>query len=462
MLESGDLDQGVAVDPSGRAEQGDDAPLAPSPPAEAESCGADLDAEGDADYLNFFAQVEGILPTSFFSAEDGKPFDPTTVDIEAQRAVVATLQARTRDIRLAAVDARLAVLNRDIPAFTAGVVTIAEWLERFWDDVHPRLQGGDTDARQRAVGSLDLPTVVFPLQYSPLFEARRSGTVTYRRWLVASGEAKPREGDAEMSAAVMMHAFDETDAAVLAAARGHMARLDDALGRIRRAFAAHGRSAELPTLSALVKKMRAFVGRGAPDSDAQSGENQDGAATGGQGGAAREAGPVPASLADATLALSAIADYYSRREPSSPVLPLVRQARELVGKSFHEIMTILVPSQVEKAAFQIGTDEVFALPLGRLSDLSAVAPSAFTTDGSDQAGDPMNPEEPARPRYRVETRAQAIALLDDVQRYFRISEPSSPVPMLCERGRAMAERDFMSLLRDVLPKAALRNVNADD
>jgi len=460
MLQSGDLDQGVAVDPSARAEPGDDAPLAPSPPAEAESCGADLDAEGDADYLNFFAQVEGILPTSFFSAEDGKPFDPTTVDIEAQRAVVATLQARTRDIRLAAVDARLAVLNRDIAAFAAAVVTIAEWLERFWDNVHPLPQDGNVDARQRAVGSLDLPTVVFPLQYSPLFEARRSGTVTYRRWLVASGEAKPREGDAEMSATVMMQAFDETDAAVLAVARGHMARLDDALGRIRQAFAAHGGSAELPTLSALVKKMRAFVGRGAPDADAQSGESEDGSAA--QQGAARQAGPAPASLGDATLALGAIADYYSRREPSSPVLPLVRQARELVGKSFHEIMTILVPSQVEKAAFQIGTDEVFALPLGRLSDLSAGSPSAFTTDGSDQPGDPMGPEEPPRPRYRVETRAQAIALLDDVQRYFRISEPSSPVPMLCERGRAMAERDFMSLLRDVLPKAALRNVNADD
>jgi type VI secretion system protein ImpA len=52
-------------------------------------------------------------------------------------------------------------------------------------------------------------------------------------------------------------------------------------------------------------------------------------------------------------------------------------------------------------------------------------------------------------------------LLDDVQRYFRLSEPSSPVPMLCDRARAMVERDFMSLLRDVLPKAALRNLNAD-
>jgi type VI secretion system protein ImpA len=54
-----------------------------------------------------------------------------------------------------------------------------------------------------------------------------------------------------------------------------------------------------------------------------------------------------------------------------------------------------------------------------------------------------------------------IALLDQVQRYFRSCEPSSPVPMLCERARAFAESDFMAVLRDVLPKAALKDIGAD-
>jgi type VI secretion system protein ImpA len=52
-------------------------------------------------------------------------------------------------------------------------------------------------------------------------------------------------------------------------------------------------------------------------------------------------------------------------------------------------------------------------------------------------------------------------LLDLVQRYFRHSEPSSPVPMLCQRARALAERDFMGVLRDVLPKSALKTITAD-
>jgi type VI secretion system protein ImpA len=68
---------------------------------------------------------------------------------------------------------------------------------------------------------------------------------------------------------------------------------------------------------------------------------------------------------------------------------------------------------------------------------------------------------PAQPRYRVESRPQAIALLEQFQRFFRQSEPSSPVPWLCERAHVLAERNFMAVLRDVLPKAALKNIAAD-
>ena len=66
-----------------------------------------------------------------------------------------------------------------------------------------------------------------------------------------------------------------------------------------------------------------------------------------------------------------IAEYYGRAEPSSPALPLVRQAHQLIGKSFLEIITVLVPSHVDQAAFQIGTAQVFDLPVNKISFLSA-------------------------------------------------------------------------------------------
>jgi type VI secretion system protein ImpA len=140
----------------------------------------------------------------------------------------------------------------------------------------------------------------------------------------------------------------------------------------------------------------------------------------------------------------------------------VRQAQHLIGKSFFEIMTILVPSQVDNASFQIGTDAVFDLPVSKLSGLSETSPAMPQTASADgESPDPALSSDPASRQYRIESRSQAIALLDQVQRYFRISEPSSPVPMLCERARALAERDFMGVLRDVLPKSALKNINAD-
>jgi len=119
-------------------------------------------------------------------------------------------------------------------------------------------------------------------------------------------------------------------------------------------------------------------------------------------------------------------------------------------------MNILIPAQMEQAAFHIGADQFFDLPLEKLSNFADVSPASG--DGAGQSIEESTPGGPA-PRYTVTSRAQAIGLLDQVHHYFRRSEPSSPVPMLCDRARALAERDFMGVLRDVLPKDALKSVN---
>lgn len=168
-------------------------------------------------------------------------------------------------------------------------------------------------------------------------------------------------------------------------------------------------------------------------------------------------------------------------------------------------MSILVPTQIDNAAFHIGTDQFFDLPISRLSKLSESAPaiepltplelapgtelpalsesapvvashllseSALAAEPSTlsnvaSAAEPRAAESPVHsnssrsPNYAVRTRSEAIALLERVQRFFRSAEPSSPVPMLCERARALADRDFMGVLKDVLPKAALRNAGAE-
>src|SRR5258707_2255558 len=85
-----------------------------TPFASPDPCCPDLDMEGDSDYLNFFAGVDGVLPTTFFSLEDGSPFDRSTVDIKGQLDAIKPLLARTRDIRLLVLQARLLILNKDL------------------------------------------------------------------------------------------------------------------------------------------------------------------------------------------------------------------------------------------------------------------------------------------------------------------------------------------------------------
>src|SRR5215471_1957671 len=109
-----------------------------APISETDPCGPDLDLDGDPDYLNFIAQAEVVLPSSFFSPEDGRPFDRTSIDIQAQLETLQRLVARTRDLRLLILQARLHILDRNLTSFARSIAAIALLLERYWDTVHPR------------------------------------------------------------------------------------------------------------------------------------------------------------------------------------------------------------------------------------------------------------------------------------------------------------------------------------
>jgi type VI secretion system protein ImpA len=431
------------------------------PLSEADPCGPDLDLAGDTDYLNFFAQAEGILPSSFFSSADGRPFDRSSVDLPAQMQAIPPLWNRSRDLRLLVMRARLSILDRDIGGFAVSIAAIAHWLEMFWDDVHPRAAGGDLSTRASALWALDLPTVVFPLQYAPLFERRRVGVATYRAWMIATDEVKPRPGEHKYSSAALTESIADAPSEDLAAVRGHVAMLRTSLSRIRNVCLTRGWPFGLDNLIALADKLHAFIDPRAAreeESVTQPVEDDDAPSAAKDADARMAATVAPTSLAEAQQALAAIVAYYIRCEPSSPALPLIRQAHQLIGKSFFEVMGILLPTQLDKAFFQIGADQVFELPIGKLAKLAEPAPPP---DAAGLSGSGTAPDSGAAQPYRIDSRSQAITLLEQIQRFFRHAEPSSPVPMLCERARALAERDFMSVLREVLPKAALKASGTD-
>ena len=153
-------------------------------------CGPDLDLEGDPDFMNFLAAIEGQFPASYFA------FDRKTIDFAAAFGFAAELKKRTHDLRLMLVVAKLAVLNRDFYGFAREVADIAWTLSNFWDEAHPQAERGQFTARLAQLGTLnDSPVVVLPLQYATLLQSEREGPLAYRAVMVMAGDAKLREAE---------------------------------------------------------------------------------------------------------------------------------------------------------------------------------------------------------------------------------------------------------------------------
>jgi type VI secretion system protein ImpA len=419
-------------------------------------CGPDLDAEGDANYLNFFASVDAVFPASYFEVKDGegnaRRFDPGFYDLGAKLATAEEFAGRTHDLRLIVLIAKLSILSRDIQGFNACIQAMDELFQREWDGVHPRAEGDDFSFRRMAIEALNvMPTVVIPLQFLPLVENRRFGIVTYRTWLMAKAEIAPRADDIVLDAAAIEQVFDQVDLdrlkSVTATYTGLAALLvricktwhektDDMIDLDRVQLAVEGVAS---LLEGVVKRRDPAAVAAPPELAAADGDGADGAAQ-------IKVTSRIASVGEAAAALGGVAAYFGRLEPSSPALLLVRQAEHLVGKSFAEAIHILVPNYAESATINIGRGWVFDLSVDRMAALAS-------------ASEPAEPTPPEAPEavLAVTSRAQALALLEQVSAYFRNVEPSSPVPFLADRARELAQRDFLSLLVDVLPSGSLRN-----
>lgn len=425
------------------------------PIAADDPCGPDLDAIGDVEYLNFFAGAESLLPMSFFevvnaNGERGR-FDPKAVDFAGQFAAAQPLLARTRDLRLNMLLAKFSILNRDLDGFLSCMKATNLLLREQWEAVHPRGEDGDYALRAVTVEAIDVfPTVINPLQFLPLIENRRHGSLNYRAYQVAKGEIHAGDADADgPDLATIERIISETDLDILKSASARCSAVAAEIGGIKATWHEKlnsGQPINLDRLSGLVNGMAAWLAGlvtardpaaiAAPAEDAASVEAQVPLDTTG----------ALASSAQACAALAAAADYFARMEPSNPALLLVRQAQEMVGKSFIEVMRMLVPSHVESAAINIGRDKVFDLPIERMAELATSLASIAESDAQDIV-------------FSVENRAQTLGLLAKVASFFRAAEPSSPIPFLVDRARDLAQRDFLSLLNEVLPEGALKTID---
>ncbi len=412
-------------------------PVSPEAP-----CGPDLEIAGDPDFLNLVASAEIRLPESYFR------FDPATFDFDADFRAIDGLAERTRDLRLLVLEAKLAILSRDLARFARALAAVAALLSDRWEDVHPAVEDGDGAMRLAALAGLDdRPHVILPLAHAPLARSARHGALTFRLHQLASAEVPPREGEDPVDPATLARILEEIGPDGLAAPRAAVVAALAAAEALNRTVAERlGAEAGTPAgeLAALLKRMAAFLGEGTPAA-AHDVPADDVAAAAPPTGAAGGGAPVPsiagvppiATGADADAALAAVEAYFAAREPSSPALVLVARARSLVGRSFPEIVAILAPDRLGDMAVRLGRPGL-VLPIDHPVE---TARAETFEDGGRTDGTV----------FHVTQRDEARAILQGVKVFYEREEPSSPVPMILDEAIRSLSKDFLSLVRSFLP-----------
>jgi type VI secretion system protein ImpA len=445
-------------------------------------CGPDLEAEGDDDFLNYVAAAEGRLPASFFA------FSRDSINLDDELGTIAELLGRTRDIRLLTLAAKFSILSGDLVGFADAIEATAYLLAEHWNDVHPRGMDGDFTLRRVQIESLDdMPSTALPLQYATLVRHRRHGTICLRSHLIAIGEVQPRDGETMLDAATIREALlTSEDLDELKARYDAVCRLEQALASIPERYmeeTGFSESLALERIPLLVGKIRALIedplgerdpstvtaapGAGAQSPEAPGGDGP-GTVTGipGQPVTVGDAPPATAGaivriddLDAAVNALKAAERYFSGREPSNPCILLIRQALQLVGKSFIEAMQLLVPTRMETATVQLGGAQALTIPINQLGPFAAadngVGETGTGATGTGATGNGATGPDDQRldeaVAFSADSRHEAVNLIAAAERYFVEFEPSSPVPLLLARARSYVNRDFFSLLNEFAP-----------
>ncbi len=420
-------------------------------------CGPDLNEAGDADFSIYVMDAKGRLPDRFLD-ENRRPFDKTTFKRAVEAKQIADLLKRTYDLRLITLDAQFSALTGSFMECLEAIQAAEILVTSYWDDVHPQRSDGDFGLRQAVLEDFaDMGRIILPLQHAALISGGRQRPISYRNYLVASGKALPRDEEEQLDLGGIATDFGKDDNApqlrtVLAAVRRSLASLE----AIRGAFherKLYGDSPNFERLVALLTEIVALIVELNPAVDAdetaepEGGETDENAAVADGIAPPPKPGAIP-DRASAAAALLAVEDYFRTSEPSSPALILVHVARSLIGRSFVEALNVLMPGPAEKAVMRFGTEQPFEI---NLEMMRAATEGAFGREAEAPQTEPAG-EADTGPAPAAATRQEAAALIQAAETYFRTAEPSSSLPTLLAKARGYLNRDFTSLLNEMIGK----------
>ncbi|MBM5578462.1 type VI secretion system protein TssA [Burkholderia pseudomallei] len=294
-------------------------------------------------------------------------------DWSAVERLALELTARTKDLRVAAHLARSWTELRGMPGYADGLRLVAGMLDRWWDDVHPRLDAdGDHDPAPRANALAEIAGAhgcARAARRQALFDGGPSVRDAERVFDGRDGGEHGYPGGRERLIADLVRARDGGQPTLQAA----FAALD-ALDAIRARVASALGGEWVPDASDFEKALRRIVRDGLPPPAAAPAATNGAAnmANAAHGGAANgvtnsaangaASGGAPAFAAngrawrdaelasrdDVQLGLEKMCRYFELHEPSHPAPILLRRAQRLLSLDFYEIIRDLAPESLPK------------------------------------------------------------------------------------------------------------------
>jgi type VI secretion system protein ImpA len=269
------------------------------------------------------------------------------------RANALEALGKSKDLRVLAYLGTALLRTDGIPSFFETLKVASHWVENFWPQVYPLIDE-DAIARRNALNCLADPmAVVERFRRLPLVESRQHGKYSLRDIDLATGQMQPGKDEVKPDERPVNAAFAEMPLEELTALQQGAADAMTALNGIDAKLRTEGGPEVAPTFdplsSQLVKMGRVLRAQLALRQGADGGSaDETAAASETQTGAVAAVGAIK-SRQDAIRALDAVAEFFRRNEPSSPIPMIVERAKRLVSKDFLEVLADIAPEAVGSA-----------------------------------------------------------------------------------------------------------------
>jgi type VI secretion system protein ImpA len=284
----------------------------------------------------------------------------TPLDPPPEWAVIRTraLEAlgKSKDLRLLAHLGTASLRTDGLAAFSHTLHVASQWLQTYWAGTYP-LVDEDAILRRNALNCFADPMAVIDgLRRLPLAVSRQHGSFSLRDVDIATGQMQPLDGDSRPDENGIAAAFAEVPVEHLQQLQHAASTAIEAVKAIEKTMSADGGSDAVPEfnpLAAQLVKIDRLLRARLAGRDGALAEPGDDAGADGQPG---KVGAIR-SRQDAIRALDAVAEFFRRSEPSSPIPLFLERAKRLVSKSFLEVLADIAPEALATARSAGGLSE---------------------------------------------------------------------------------------------------------